>query len=403
MSQGDASLSEKDVEQAFDIQFEKLSQKYEANRHPFLISQPVIFSEEMLSEFDWSPTARIYLKAFKLVKEGFEILHNSNFTDERGIALIARGYLTENSILQAFPQRYFLRPKIFNLCEQCLQKNHCFFEGLLLSYALHDFERNISVESSKVDEKKVMCLKNLIHLIQETEPDSISEDPFEFENYSSWLYVLYEHLGAIYTVEGLNEKAAESFENSLKCCPSYFVSKRALGYSLLQLYCSRLNCEQANFSQDGPTPLPKKQTAKDREMPKYASAKDRAISKYATWTKEQLAETCKQVLKEYLKEAPSCSKIYPNACYYLAYLALNENNMKDFKEYYELGQDAEEKRLPFLDPINLPIKDSISPFYRLLSSSPEPVKCGNRACIKDVKESDLKFCGRCRNRKYCSK
>ena len=381
------------MKEVLDIYFEKRSQRSEANLHPFLISQPVIFSEEMLSEFDWSPTARIYLRAFKLVKEGFEVLHNSNFTDERGISLIARGYLTENSILQAFPQRNFLRPKIFNLCEQSLQKNPCFYEGLLLSYALHDFDRNISVESSKVDMKKVMCLKNLIHLIQETEPDSISEDPLEFQNYSSWLYVLYEHLGAIYTIAKCNEKAAEALENSLKCCPSNFDAKRALGYSLLQLYCSKLACEIANSTQGELTPLlTKKQTAKDRE-----------ISKYASWNKERLAETCQQVLKEYLKEAPPCSKKYPNACYYLAHLALGKMNMKEFKEYYELGQDAEERRLPFLDPVNLPLKDSMSPIYPLLVNTGNPVKCGNSACIKEVKESDLKYCGGCRIRKYCSK
>lgn len=346
----------------------------------------------MLSEFDWSPTARIYLRAFKLVKEGFEVLHNSNFTDERGISLIARGYLTENSILQAFPQWYSLRPKIFNLCERSLQKNPCFFEGLLLSYALHDFERNISVESSKVDMKNVMCLKNLIHLIQETEPDSISEHPLEFENYSSWLHVLYEHLGAIYTIAESNEKAAEAFENSFKCCPSYVDAKRALGYSLLKLFNSRLACEIENSTQGELTPsLPKKQTAKDRE-----------ISKYASWTKEQLAETCKKVLKEYLKEAPFCSKTYPNACYYLAHLAFVRKNMKEFKEYYELGQDAEEKRLPFLEPVNLPLKDAWSPIYLIVNTG-NPVKCGNSACIKEVKESDLKYCGGCRIRKYCSK
>ena len=381
------------MKEVLDIHFEKLNQRSEAKLHPLLISQPVIFSEEMLSEFDWSPTARIYLRAFKLVKEGFEVLHNSNFTDERGLSLIARGYLTENSILQTFPQRHFLRPKIFSLCERSLQKNPCFYEGLLLSYALHDFNRNISLESSKLDMKKVMCLKNLIHLIQETEPDSISEDPLEFENYSSWLYVLYEHLGAMYTIENSNEKAAEAFENSLKCCPSFVDAKRWLGYSLLNLFNIRLACERAKSTKGEVTPsLHKKHTAKDRE-----------ISKYASWTKEQLAETCKQVLKEYLKQAPSCSKKYPNACYYLAHLAFVRNNMKEFKEYYELGQDAEEKRLPFLEPVNLPLKDLISPFYQLRWSSPEPVKCGNRACVKKVKESDLKSCARCWNHKYCSK
>ena len=112
---------------------ERLRQREEADKHPFAISNPVVFTEEMLHQFDWSPTARIYLQAYKLVKEGLEVLWKSNFTDERGITLIAYGYLTENSILQAFT---ILSPNILQLCEEILIKNPCFLEGLLLSYAL---------------------------------------------------------------------------------------------------------------------------------------------------------------------------------------------------------------------------------------------------------------------------
>ena len=111
-----------------------------------------------------------------------------------------------------------------------------------------------------------------------------------------------------------------------------------------------------------------------------------------------------KVLQEYLVEAPQCDKNYPNACYNLAWDAfLNTNMMSEFRKYYELGQDAEEKRLPFFNPVDLPIKDRMSPAYQLFANVKQPVKCGNKSCIKKVKESDLKSCGRCGKQKYCSK
>lgn len=137
-TQHDASeVSEEAFMQSFSIMEEKIWERAKTNAHPFAITQPVAFSEEMLSLFDWSPTARIYLQAYKLVKEGLQILYKSNFTDGRGISLIAHGYLTENSILQAFPEiQNVLLPIIFKLCEENLYKNPHFCEGLLLTFAL---------------------------------------------------------------------------------------------------------------------------------------------------------------------------------------------------------------------------------------------------------------------------
>jgi len=77
--------------------------------------------------------------------------------------------------------------------------------------------------------------------------------------------------------------------------------------------------------------------------------------------------------------------------------------MSELRKYYEMGQDAEEKRLPFFPPVDLPIKDLLSPFYQLLVNVKQPVSCGNKSCNKKVAESDLKFCGRCGKQKYCSK
>ena len=370
---------------------EKLEQRAESNKHPFAISQPFAFSEEMLQQYDWSPTARIYLRAYKLVKEGLEGLCKSNFTDQKGITLIAHGYLTENSILQAFPQmQNLLLPNILQLCEKSLFQNPCFFEGLLLSFALRGYKsERVSKESSKVDSKAFMCIMNLIHLIRKAEPDSPpSKDPFEFDkNYTSWLHVLYHHAAAIYTISGATVQAADAFESSLKCCPSYFESKRGLGYSLSGLYASK---------QASPN-LPLLLRANIQTVHVYE------ISKYESWTAESLRDTAVKVLKEYLEEAPHCYKTYPNVCYYLANIALSEREINEFRKYFELGQDAEEKRLPFFDPVNLPLKDILAPFYQLFVNVKERERCGNKVCMNKVKESDLKLCGGCGIKKYCSK
>lgn len=348
----------------------------------------------MLSQFHWSPTARIYLQAFKLVKEGFEILYKSNFTNGRGISLIARGYLTENSILQGFPIERSILPPLFQLCERNLKKNPSFFEGHVVALAFHHFERKLSLESSKVDFKKIMCIENMIDLIQKAEPDGVPPaDAFTFDkNYSSWLHVLYCHLGAIHIIANDDEKAAEAFDNSLKCCPSYFDSKRGLGYSLMSLYYSRRCSEDEESSEGVPNSLPSLQKVKERKF-----------SKFASWTNEQLGNTAEKILKEFLVEGPPCWKAYPNACYYLANLAFVNKKMNEFKKYYELGQDAEEKRLSFFGPLKLPMKDDMYTAYQLFASVKNSVTCGNSACIKKVEERDLKTCGGCGQQKYCSK
>jgi len=355
-----------------------------------MIASPVAFSEEMLTQFDSFPTAKIHLRAYKLAKEGLEVLYKSNFTDAKGISLIAYGYLTENSILQAFPLQRELLPVILQLCEEHLYKNPCFFEGLLLSIAFRycQLGGKVSLETSKKDVKTLMCLNNLIHFIQKAEPNSPpSEDPFEFDkNYSSWLHVLYHHMAAIYTIQETTEEATKAFESSLKCCPSYYDAKRGLGYTLMSLYSSKI----VKCHQDVTEILP------------FSKPRACSTSKYDSWTAEQLRDTAVKVLQEYLEEAPQCDKNYPNACYYLAYLYLKAN-MSELRKYYEMGQDAEEKRLPFFPPVDLPIKDLLSPFYQLLVNVKQPVSCGNKSCSKKVTESDLKFCGRCRKQKYCSK
>ena len=373
---------------------ERFRQRDEADKHPFAISNPVVFTEEMFRQFDWSPTARIYLQAYKLVKEGLEVLWKSNFTYERGITLIAYGYLTENSILQGFP---ILSPNILQLCEEILIKNPCFLEGLLLSYALRDFKGGKrSEENSKTDNQRIFCIMNLISFVHKAEPNSSPcEDPFEFDkNYSSWLHVLYYHLASMYTISEAIELAAEASENSVKCCPLYYEAKRVLGYTMMLLYTSK-KCPEG---EDSSHQLPRELLRLDNQQPHK-----REISKYDSWTAEKLRDTAVKVLKEYLVEAPHCFKAYPNACYYLANIFMLEGNMDEFRKYFELGQDAEEKRLPFFENVDLPLKDMIAPFYQLFANVKIKAMCGNRACTKKVKESDLKYCAKCGMQKYCCK
>ena len=338
----------------------------------------------MLSKFDSYPTGRIHLQAFKLVKRGFEVLYESNFGDGRGISLLAHGFLTETSILQAFPLQCAILPQMFQLCEKELQKSPCFFEGLVISFALQPSVEQLSSDSSKLDRKKVMCIKNLIHLIQEAEPNRTpAEDPFKFdEDCSSWLHVLYSLLGGLYGIAGAYEKAAEAFEHSLECCPSYFDSKRGLGYYLMMLHDSYVGSITKESS---------------KESSEVVSMK---ISKYESWTKKELRDRAEKVLKEYLAEAPSCWKTYPNVCYYLAHI-FKYDNLKKFRKYYELGQDAEARRLPFLNPFRLPLKDELLAVYQQHSNA--SIRCGNSACTKKVEENKLKFCIQCRIIKYCSK
>lgn len=206
------------------------------------------------------------------------------------------------------------------------------------------------------------------------------KNPFEFDkNYSSWLHVLHYHLATIYTLSNAMEQAAEAFENSVKCCPSYYDAKRGLGYSMVLLYASHVNPERKISSHRLP---------KDLLRPINWQPHSRHTAKYESWTAEMLRDTAMKVIKEYLMEAPACDKNYPNAYYYLANIAIIGGNMDDFRKYFELGQDAEEKRLPFFNPIDLPLKDMMVPHYHLLSNVIERARCGNKSCVKDVQESD---------------
>ena len=163
---------------------------------------------------------------------------------------------------------------------------------------------------------------------------------------------------------------------------------------MMLLYASKKFLEREDSSHQ----LPRELLRLDNQQPHL-----RELSKYNSWTAEKLRDTAVKVLKEYLVEAPHCCKTYPNVCYYLAKIYLLERNMDEFRKYFELGQDAEEKRLPFFKNVDLPLKDKMAPVYQLLANVEIKAMCGNRACTKNVKESDLKSCGQCGMQKYCSK
>ena len=124
------------------------------------------------------------------------------------------------------------------------------------------------------------------------------------------------------------------------------------------MYIHKQNSEQRDSSHNIPLEL----------IPNNLEKRAPKILKYASWTTEKLRSTAVRVLKEFLEEAPPCYKTYPNVCYYLAFLGFSGISKKKFKEYCEQGQDAEEKRLPFLDPVDIPLKDTMSTFYQLFGN-----------------------------------
>ena len=378
---------EDSLQESKEIATGNLKQRLESQRHPFVISQPVALTEEMLSGFALSPTAKVYLQAYKLVKKGLKVLQSEVPDKGRGLSLIAYGYLTENSIFQAFPQicaSGFITD-IYKVCEDNLKANPYFFEGVLLAFALHPFDIKISEASNKADASKIMCMENLIQFILSAEPDGLPQkDPYKFdENYTSWLHVLYYHLATLYTIKDFFQKGAEAFDNSLKWCPAYYEAKVGLAYCFKELFFIR---NESNHSY---------QEAPDSNLLLWISRKN--ISKFASWTAEKFKAEAIHLLRQFLEEAPVCYKNYPNACYHLAELFCFDNT-REFKQYYELGQDAEEKRLPFFDPVDIPCKDRLAPMYQLFSNP--PIRCGNIACSK--KKSQLKSCA-CRTEHYCSK
>ena len=121
-----SEVSKEAFEQSFDVRNEKLRQRDDADKHSLAIYQPVAFPEEMLQQYEWSPTARIHLRAYKLVKEGLNILYSSTSLMREELHLLLMDTWPENAILQAFPLIPISSHNILQLCKEILIKNPCF-------------------------------------------------------------------------------------------------------------------------------------------------------------------------------------------------------------------------------------------------------------------------------------
>ena len=121
-----SEVSKEAFEKLFDVMNEKLRQRDDADKHSLAIYQPVAFPEEMLQQYEWSPTARIHLRAYKLVKEGLNILYSSTSLMREELHLLLMDTWPENAILQAFPLIPISSHNILQLCKEILIKNPCF-------------------------------------------------------------------------------------------------------------------------------------------------------------------------------------------------------------------------------------------------------------------------------------
>lgn len=67
--------------------------------------------------------------------------------------------------------------------------------------------------------------------------------------------------------------------------------------------------------------------------------------------------------------APSCDKQFPNAYYMLATL-FAETNIDEALRYCALAKKAENERLPFLEPVQIPQKKLMQTLKALRSQLP---------------------------------
>ena len=253
-----------------------------------------------------------------------------------------------------------------------------FFEGVLVTCALMRTVDGISKDSVTQDDANFVALSNLTYLIQKAEPcPGTKVEPGEFgDNYTSWLHELFFFMGSIVSISGQFFPAAALFRKSLELCPNDFEAKIALGYSLME------SAEQGNIGDRScPESIGKVLPKRNRQDVRPTTGSD-----LETWQK------VKQLYDDYLKNAPKCSKIYPNACYHMASFYMTRGNIPKMQEYFQMGQDAEELRLPFLGPVDIAKKHIVSSRCRLVP----PMRCNNPGCTKKAKGGDLKNCPCCK-------
>ena len=383
------------LKQTMDIRREKLLQGL--SQHPLAVPNPIVVNEEVLSGYPDSPTAQMYLKAYKLMEEGLKLLRSSNYTDSRGLYLFVQGYLTENTILHSFLLSAMERKEIIGLATRILSTGEptC-FEGVVVTYALMPLISMEPEESQKLQLAKMETLDNLIHLIQKAEPNSEPQvQLYEFDKcYSSWLYVLFYHQASLYTAEELFVKGAEAFGKSLEVCPSNLEANIGLGYCLFN--ASMASERDEDFNKSFQKPEGRGETEKEewyQQQYQTAAKKMEELHRDTdTW------QRIKKLYEEYLEKSPKCAKKYPNACYHLAQSYMLRRNFPKMQEFFKLGQDAEQNRLPFLQPVDIGVKHSLSTFCELIPSA----RCSNPQCKKKRSTGELKGCP-CLKATYCDR
>lgn len=340
-------------------------------RHSYVIKSPTSI-EVNFEQFSKSPTAQRYKKASELLMKGLEKLGNwvksdenlstDNLDFEEGIKMLAQGMLNENSVVVSYLdlQRPDLTPLIQESIFKKLKTNPNFFEGLVVLFASYPLKRRFSAESCKMDLRRTMFLNNIIHLIKKEEPDMPpTQDPYSYDqNYSSWSHELYYFLGSNYIIAGCFKDGAEVFQKALHCCPTFSEAKLPLGSCLMEMSFKKQTggkCAEKNQeAEDNPDELLLKRFA----MPEY-----QRITKgdYRTWSITQLREKAKQLFMEYLREVPECDKMYPEGYYHLAHLCFIERSLEEALKWKEKGEEAEEKRLPFLPQFESALKELLRP------------------------------------------
>ena len=393
------------LKESVDIYRDKLQQQ--GDTHPYVMYQPLFLTEEILSQWPDSPTAQTYLKAYRLFKKGLDILYNSKFTDSAGVTYLAQGIYTENTIRHCFAdqlqanERFFVN--LLVLIENTIANNATFFEGLAILPLLSG-EKVLDIKSTLRDLERMSAIKNVILLIEQREPDSPILCDVSIEcpgRYSGWLTYLYEYLASLYTVHFAFDQGFEAFENAVKLCPRNHDAKLGMAYCLMNIAVEKKvdELEDPVFNQ-----LNEASKARKGD-PKYQfDEKDRFEDVGAT------REKARELFIEYLREAPKCAKKYPNGHYHLAYLYMSEQNAPKFVEMYELAQKAEEKRLPFLPPVDTEMKYLLMAPYALCTRLQTPLqtplqsasKCHYKECTKKTSERARKKC-RCMKASYCDR
>ena len=383
------------LKQTMDIDNEKMLQRL--SQHPFAVPNPIILNEELLSRYPDSPTAQMYLKAYMLMDEGLKLLRSSNYTYSQGLSLFAQGYLTENTILHSFVLSAMERKEIIGLATRILSTGEptC-FEGVFVTYALMPLISSKPEERQKLDQAKITTLDNLIHLIQKAEPCSEPQVKlYEFGKcYSSWLYELFSLKGSLYTAGDLFDEGAEAFGKSLELCPSNLEANIGLGYCLFN--ASMASERDEDFNKSFQKPEGRGETEKEewyqQQYQKAAKKIEELQRDTDTW------QRIKKLYEEYLEKSPKCAKKYPNACYHLAKFYGLRCNIPKMQEFFKQGQDAEENRLPFLQPVDIEAKRSLSIFCEIIPSA----RCNNPQCKKKRSTGEQKNCP-CLKATYCDR